>query len=327
MVSDYKTGVLLTNLGSPDEPTAPAIRRFLKQFLSDPLVVQLPRWLWLPLLNLVILNLRSFRVAHAYQSIWTPEGSPLIMNSFRQQKQLQEKLNDQNYQVALGMRYGNPSLKQSLEQLKSQDVNNIIVLPLYPQYSMTTTKTTVEEIGRLLHTLSWQPTMNYIEHYYNDAGYIDALANSVKAFWESTGQVEKLMFSFHGLPQQNIDKGDPYFSHCQQTASLLADKLQLKPEQWKMTFQSRFGRAEWIKPYTHVTLQEWGEQGIRNVAVLCPGFPSDCLETLEEIRVENKNIFIEAGGKEFHYIPALNDSEDHITALAGLVHNTNKKGA
>jgi ferrochelatase len=217
------------------------------------------------------------------------------------------------------MRYGNPSLKQALQQLQSKGINKIIVLPLYPQYSVTTTKTSIEEINRLLPLLSWQPKLDCIEHYYNDVSYIDALANSVKNFWNTNGQVEKLLFSFHGLPKRYVDNGDPYFDHCQQTATLLAEKLQLKPEQWQLGFQSRFGREEWLQPYTDITLKGWGEQGIKSVAVMCPGFPSDCLETLEEIAVENKKLFIEAGGERFHYIPALNDSEDHITVLSDLI--------
>lgn len=319
MTSDNKTGVLLTNLGSPDEPTAPAVRRFLKEFLSDPLVIQLPRWWWLPLLNLIILNVRSPKVAHAYQSVWTDEGSPLLMYSKRQQKKLQNKLNEKNIPVVLGMRYGNPSLKQALQQLQSKGINHITILPLYPQYSVTTTKTSIEEVNRLLQLMSWQPKLKCIEHYCNYAGYIGALANSVKSFWSANGPVEKLLLSFHGLPKRYVDEGDPYSDHCKQTAILLAEKLQLKPEQWQMSFQSRFGREEWLQPYTDVTLKEWGEQGIKNVAVMCPGFSSDCLETLEEIAVQNKNIFIKAGGERFHYIPALNDSEEHITVLANLI--------
>ena len=184
---------------------------------------------------------------------------------------------------------------------------------------MTTTRTSIEEVNRSLQALSWSPELDCIEHYYNDAGYIDALANSVKSFWNKTGQVEKLLFSFHGLPKRYVDEGDPYFVHCKQTTKLLAEKLQLKPDQWEISFQSRFGREEWLQPYTDIILKEWGEQGIKNVAVICPGFPSDCLETLEEIAVENKNLFIKAGGESLHYIPALNDDEEHITVLADLI--------
>ncbi|MDH5594453.1 MAG: ferrochelatase [Gammaproteobacteria bacterium] len=316
MTSEIKTGVLLTNLGSPDEPTAPAVRRFLKEFLSDPLVIQLPRWLWLPLLNLVILNIRPPKVAHAYQSVWTDEGSPLLSFSKRQREKLQNKI---NLPVALGMRYGNPSLKQALQQLHAEGVERIIVLPLYPQFSITTTQTSLEEISRLLKAMSWQPQIKYIENYCSNNQYIEALANSIKIFWSENGQTEKLLLSFHGLPQRYVDKGDPYFEQCHVTAKLLAEKLQLNNEQWQLAFQSRFGREEWIKPYTDFVLQEWGQQKVKSVAVVCPGFPSDCLETLEEIALQNKEIFQNAGGGEYHYIPALNDSNEHITVLSDLI--------
>ena len=318
-MSTDKIGVLLTNLGSPDEPTPSAVRRFLKEFLSDPLVIQLPRWLWLPVLNLVILNIRPPKVARAYQSVWTDEGPPLLMYSRRQQKKLQEALAGEDVPVMLGMRYGNPSLQHALQELKSAGAGKIIVLPLYPQYSVTTTQTSVEEINRLLKTMSWQPQVKLVEHYCDNSKYIEALANSVKEFWTTRGRTEKLLMSFHGLPQRYVDNGDPYFEQCHTTARLLAEKLQLNESQWQLTFQSRFGREEWLKPYTDKTLEEWGRQGIKSVAVICPGFPADCLETLEEIEEQNKHIFQATGGGEYHYIPALNDRMDHIQALYELV--------
>lgn len=316
------TGVLLVNLGTPDAPTTEAVRRYLAEFLSDRRVVEMPRLLWKLILHGIILRTRPARSAAAYQKIWTDQGSPLLTISQEQTAALQEQLNqgaEQPMRVELAMRYGNPSIANGLEQLRRQNARSIIVLPLYPQYSATTTASTFDAISHELQKWRWLPDLEFISHYHNHPAYIDSLASSAREFWEEESKPEKLLMSFHGIPQEYADAGDPYPDECRATAELLADKLGLEADEWAISFQSRLGRKEWVKPYTDETLKQWGSDGVKSVQVICPGFPTDCLETLEEIAVENRELFIAAGGGEYSYIPALNSSPEHIKMLTEII--------
>lgn len=317
-----RTGILLVNLGTPDAPTSSAVRRYLAEFLADPRVVELPRWLWWLALHGIILRIRPPRVAKAYQSVWTDEGSPLLAINKKLHQALQPVLKQQYGEqvvTALAMRYGNPSIAAGLEELRLQNVQRLLVLPLYPQYSATTTASVFDEVTSVLQQWRWIPETRFINQYHDAPEYIQALAESIKVHQQDKGQAEKLLISFHGIPQRYHDAGDPYYCHCQKTARLLAEKLQLKEDQWKTTFQSRFGREPWLQPYTDETLKQWGADGIKQVQVICPGFSIDCLETLEEVAHENKQYFIEAGGKEYEYIPALNASAAHVNILQQLI--------
>ncbi len=319
--SPRRTGVLLTNLGTPDEPTPTALRRYLAEFLSDPRVVEAPRWLWWLVLHGVILRIRPRRVAKAYAGVWSEQGSPLLAISKRQAAAVQARLGD-DVPVALGMRYGNPSLRAGLEQLRARGADHILVLPLYPQYSASTSASTLDGVNEVLRHWRRVPDLRFISHYHDDPGYIGALAASIRDYWEEQGRRGRLLFSFHGIPQRYFDHGDPYHCECHKTARLVAETLQLESSEWALAFQSRFGREEWLKPYTDKTLIEWAQQGVEEVQVVCPGFSADCLETLEEIAVENRDNFLGAGGKRLDYIPALNDRDDHIDALVNLIrHN------
>ncbi len=309
-------GVLLVNLGTPDEPTAPAVRRYLRAFLSDRRVVELPRWLWRPLLELVILPLRSRRVAQNYASIWMASGSPLRHYSQALAEGLARQLGD-GYQVELAMTYGNPSLAAALARLG--DVDELIVLPLYPQYSCTTTAPVFDALARLLAKRRKLPTLRFIRNYHQQPAYVAALADSIRRFRAEHGSADKLLFSFHGIPQRYADAGDPYPLHCQQTAQAVADALGLVPEQWLLTYQSRFGRDPWLQPYTDATLQQLAGCGVASLQVICPAFAVDCLETLEEIAEENRELFLQAGGKNYDYIPCLNDHPEHAALLAQLI--------
>lgn len=317
-----KLGILLVNLGSPDEPSASAVRRYLAEFLWDPRVVELPRWLWWLILHFIILRIRPRRSAKLYQKVWTSQGSPLIATSLLQtqliEKVLQKKFRG-NVIVDLAMRYGNPSIEDGLNALRKAGARRLLILPLYPQYSGTTTASIFDEVTRVLRGWRWLPDLRFINQYHEQPKYITALANSVRRHWEQNGRADKLLFSFHGIPQSYVDKGDPYFCHCQKTARLTAEALQLEDSQWQVVFQSRFGREPWLEPYCDITLQGLPSLDIKNVDVICPGFSADCLETLEEINIENRELFIEAGGENFHYIPALNASEDHIEALCEVL--------
>lgn len=317
------TGVLLCNLGTPDAPTPSAVRRYLAEFLSDPRVVEIPRLLWKLILHTVILSTRPRHVAKAYAKVWTDEGSPLLAISRRQQaalkKQLAEKMNTE-VPVALGMCYGKPSIAEALDELRQAGVRRLLILPLYPQYSATTTAAAFDAVMRELAKWRWLPELRMVNHYHDDPTYIDALASSVQAYWDEHGRSSKrLMMSFHGLPKVSLEAGDPYYCECQKTARLLADKLGLADKEWKLTFQSRFGPAEWLQPYTDETLKSWGQAGVDSVDVICPGFAADCLETLEEMAIQNRELFNEHGGKDYRYIPALNENAAHIEALTGLV--------
>lgn len=315
-------GVLLVNLGTPDAATPSALRRYLKQFLSDPRVVEMNRLLWWPILNLVILNIRSGKAAHAYQSVWSEEGSPLMVYSRRLTEKLKALLQQKHgdaLHIALAMSYGNPAIEDAMSSLRLKGCSKIMVLPLYPQYSGTTTAAVTDAVFDVLKTWRRVPDLRVLTAYYAEPGYIQALAKSVREHWQIHGQAEKLMMSFHGIPKRYFSQGDPYACHCRITARLLAEALGLKEEQWMITFQSIFGREEWLKPYSSVQLKAWGKEGIKDVDVICPGFAVDCLETLEEIKVENRDYFVEAGGQDLHYIAALNDRDDHVESLAGIV--------
>lgn len=311
-----KTGILLANLGTPDAPTPDAVKRYLRQFLSDKRVVDTPRLLWWPLLRGVILPIRSPRVAKLYQSVWMDEGSPLMVYSRQQQQALAARLPD--VPVALGMSYGSPSLASAVDELLSLGVEQIVLLSLYPQYSCSTVAAVWDELARILATRRAIPGISFIRDYAEHPDYIKALANSVRASFAEHGEPDLLLLSYHGIPQRYADEGDDYPQRCRATTRELVSALGIDPDKVMMTFQSRFGREPWLTPYTDETLKMLGEKGVGHIQVLCPGFSSDCLETLEEIAVQNKEFFLEAGGKKYEYIPALNASEDHIEMMVNL---------
>jgi len=313
------TAVILVNLGSPNSTSTGDVRRFLRQFLSDKRVVNLPRFLWWLILNLFILPFRPRKSAHAYRAVWTEQGSPLVVFT----RQLAEKLNarhgNKNLLIDYAMRYGKPVLGEKLQQLKQQGVDEIVILPLYPQYSSTTSASVFDAVAAELTGWRQIPSLRFISDYYQSRAYIDALAESIQQHWQNYGQAELLLMSFHGLPAKLTELGDPYFHQCQATAKLIAKKLNLPDNQWQLVFQSRFGKAEWLKPYCVEVLQKLPKQGVKRLDVICPGFAVDCLETLEEIAITNQAIFIEAGGVSYHYIPALNDSDTHVEAIFDLI--------
>jgi ferrochelatase len=315
-----RTAILLCNLGTPDEPTPSAVRRYLRQFLSDPRVVEIPRALWLPLLHGVILPLRSARSAAKYASIWTPEGSPLRVWTDRQARMLQGWLGEQGHRVTVryAMRYGNPSIGSQLDALKAEGATRILVLSAYPQYSGTTTASVLDEIGAWSRRVRHVPEFRFANRYHDDAGYIGALAQRIQAHWREQGRPDHFLMSFHGVPERTLHLGDPYHCECRKTGRLLAERLALRPGEWTLAFQSRFGKAKWLEPYTEPTLRALARKGVRRVDVACPGFTSDCLETLEEIAQEGRDAFVTSGGKEFHYIPCLNADAAWITALASI---------
>jgi ferrochelatase len=309
-----RTGVLLVNLGTPAAPTAAAVRRFLAQFLHDHRVVDASRWWWCPLLHFVILPLRSPRVARNYASIWMAEGSPLMVHSQRLAQALKGALPE--CEVALAMRYGEPSIAAALESLRARGAARLVVLPLYPQYSTTTTASVLDAVDA---ALAGSPLpLDAINDYYVDDGWLEALAASVRAHWDAHGRGEKLLLSFHGIPQRLVDRGDPYAMQCERSAQALATRLGLAPDAWRLTYQSRFGREPWLGPATIDTLEAWGKAGVRHVDVVCPGFATDCLETLEEIAVVNAAAFARTGGT-LRYVPALNDAPAHVEALAAMI--------
>ena len=311
-----KTGILLANLGTPDAPMPDAVKRYLRQFLSDKRVVDTPRLLWWPLLRGVILPLRAPRVAKLYQSVWMEEGSPLMVYSRRQQQALAARLPDTP--VALGMSYGSPALESAVDELLAQDVDHIVVLPLYPQYSCSTVAAVWDELARILAKKRAIPGISFIRDYADDASYIDALAASVRASFAVHGEPDVLLLSYHGIPQRYAHEGDDYPQRCRDTTRELVSALGLSPDRAMMTFQSRFGREPWLTPYTDETLKMLGEKGVKHIQVICPGFAADCLETLEEIAVQNREVFLEAGGQKYEYIPALNADRAHIEMMVNL---------
>jgi len=316
-----KVGVLLVNLGTPDAPEKGAIRRFLGEFLSDPRVVEIPRAAWLPILNGVILNTRPGKIQDKYASVWMPEGSPLMVWSRRQTQAVRDQLRvrGMDAEIELGMRYGEPSLAGTIDELRRRGCRRILVLPLYPQYAASTTATVVDKIAAHAARLRDQPEFRFVQRFYDDPGYIDALARRVHESWQAQGRGQVLIMSFHGLPKRSVQLGDPYYAECLATGRLLARRLELTDDQYVVTFQSRFGAAEWLQPYTEPTIEQLARQGITEVDVVCPGFAADCLETLEEIAQGCEETFLHAGGRTLRYIPALNDSKPWIEALTDLV--------
>jgi len=316
-----RQGVLLCNLGTPDAPRPAELRRYLKEFLSDPRVVEVPRLLWWMILNLIILRIRPRRSAKLYQSIWTEAGSPLMLYSQRQVDAVKQRLTEKygDIPVVLGMRYGNPSMAAAIKQLTDQNVRDIIVLPLYPQYAGATTGSTFDAIAKTFTQLRWVPELQFINGYHKSEAYIEAICSTIRRHIEQNGQPDKLVFSYHGTPERYLKKGDPYHCFCHQTTRLVRKKLGLDEAQVMTTFQSRFGREPWLQPYTDKTLEQLPEDGVKHVAVICPGFSSDCLETIEEINMEGRESFIESGGEQFYYIPCLNDDPAHIDALVSIL--------
>jgi ferrochelatase len=298
------------------------LRPYLAQFLGDPRVIEYPRWFWKPLLHAVILNVRPRRSAELYRRVWTEDGSPLLSTLARQSAALQVCLNERlpaPVRVAYGMRYGVPSIAEGLRELEAAGVRRLVVFPLYPQYSATTTATTLDAVFEELKTWRWVPELRTVNHYHDDPGYIAALAASVREAWATNGRPDRLLISYHGIPRDYFLKGDPYYCECQKTARLLAHALELTEDEWLVTFQSRFGPTEWLQPYTDKTLEALGQAGLQRVDALCPGFSADCLETVDEIAHEGARTFHEAGGGALNYIPALNDRPDHTAALASIV--------
>jgi ferrochelatase len=316
------TGILITNLGTPDAPTTSALRRYLGEFLADPRVVEMPRWIWMLMLHGFILRFRPSRSAKSYAKVWTENGSPLLHISRQQQAALQQALGadyQSDYYVELGMRYGQPSIADALERLRARHVQRLLVIPLYPQYSSSASGSTFDAVSDTLKTWRRLPDVRFVSHYHTHPAYIQAMGDSIREYWQEHGQGNQLLFSFHGIPESTFLAGDPYHCECHQTGRLVAENLGLHAQQWQVTFQSRFGRDEWLTPATDKTLQTLGKQGVERVDVVCPGFSADCLETLEEIDEENRAYFLNAGGKTFHYIPALNDRDDHIDALRQVI--------
>ena len=314
------TAVLLCNLGTPDAPTAPALRRYLAEFLSDPRVVESPRLLWWPLLYGIILRVRPKKSAAKYASVWTAEGSPLKVWTAKQALLLAGYLGERGHRVGVhfAMRYGNPSVPDVLERMKMAGVTRVLVLPLYPQYSGPTTASVIDAVAAWAQRTRSVPELRFVNRYHDHPGYIGALARRVLGHWQAHGRPDKLVMSFHGVPQRTLLLGVAYHCECLKTARLLAERLQLSAEQWTLTFQSRFGKAQWLQPYTEPTLQALAAQGVARVDLLCPGFVGDCLETREEIGIEAREAFLAAGGKEFHYIACLNDEPEWIAALADI---------
>ncbi|WP_415036165.1 ferrochelatase [Azonexus sp.] len=315
--------VVLINLGTPEAPTAPALRRYLAEFLGDPRVVEIPRLIWWPILHGIILTTRPKKSAAKYAAIWTQEGSPLRVHTEKQAKLLQGYLGARGHRltVCYAMRYGKPALTEVLEQLKAAGHSRILLLPLYPQYAASTTATAIDVAAQWLTRTRNQPQIRFVRDYHADPAYIAALAQSVRRHWQINGHLgerDRLLMSFHGLPERSRRLGDPYYDECLVSGKALADALGLNATQYRISFQSRFGKATWLQPYTTATLENWAREGIERVDVICPGFAADCLETLEEIALEGRADFLAAGGKSYHYIPALNDDPAWIEALADL---------
>ncbi len=316
------TGVLMVNLGTPDAPTAPAVRRYLAQFLHDHRVIELSRWKWCPILHGIVLRTRPPRVAKAYQRIWGDEGSPLLTISRRQASALEAALAERvpgPIKVALGMSYGEPSIPAAIQELREAGAKRVLLLPMYPQYSGSTVGSVFDATVKAMSKLRMVPDLRTVHGYPTEPAYIDALASSVREYREAHGSGDLLLFSFHGVPQRYVDNGDPYQDECMRTARQVAERLGLADDAWRLTFQSRFGREPWLQPYTDETVEALGKQGVGRIDVICPGFAADCLETVDEIANENREVFEEAGGGELRYIPALNDRADHIAALADVV--------
>jgi protoporphyrin/coproporphyrin ferrochelatase len=318
-------GIIVANLGTPDAPTALALRRYLKQFLGDPRVVEIPRPIWWLILNGIILNTRPAKSAEKYAKVWMePGGSPLRYWTEQQAKLLGEALAQQGGEpvdVAWGMRYGNPSIESAILELRDKGCDRLLFFPMYPQYAASTTASSMDAVADTFRRLRNVPGLRTVRNFHDHPAYITCLAANVRNHWAEHGQAEKLVMSFHGVPRYTLDKGDPYHCECLKTGRLLAESLGLKPEEWIVTFQSLFGRAEWIKPYTEPTVRELAKTGTRRIDVICPGFPSDCLETIEEIGMEVRDAFLEEGGETYHYIPALNGNPEWIAAMLQIAND------
>jgi len=318
-----RIGILLINLGTPEAPTVPAVRTYLREFLSDPRVVEIPRFVWWPILHFFVLTTRPRASAQRYAQVWMSEGSPLRVHTERQVTLLRAHLGERAQHLPLvvdfAMRYGAPSIPDKLREMKAQQCSRILLLPLYPQYSASTTATALDAAFGCLQDMRNQPSVRTVRSFHDHPGYIAALAQSARDYWARNRRPDVLLMSFHGVPRTALDQGDPYHCECHATGRLLAEALGLREEQYRVTFQSRFGRAEWLKPYTASTLVELGRRRTGRVDVICPGFVSDCLETLEEIAIEGKSEFLRAGGREFHYIPCLNERDDWVRTLAEIV--------
>ncbi|OOG43719.1 ferrochelatase [Rhodanobacter sp. C05] len=321
-VQFVQAGVLLVNLGTPTAPTAKAVRPYLAEFLGDARVIDYPRWLWWLVLHGVILRVRPARSAHAYGKIWTGQGSPLRFGSEALAAGLQAELDRQQpgtLRVALAMRYGEPSVAHTIKQLQREGVRRLLVLPLYPQYSATSTGSVIDAVADTFKTLRWPPELRFVNDYHDDPRHIDALASSIERWWTTHGRGDKLLLSFHGIPERYVQLGDPYFDQCQTTARLLRERLHINADDMLVSFQSRVGREQWLQPYTDATVRQLASNGVKKLDVACPGFAVDCLETLEEIAMQNRDFFLAAGGETLRYIPALNDSAEHVRSLAALV--------
>lgn len=319
-----RIGVMMVNLGTPDEASVKAVRRYLDEFLSDPRVVESPRLLWWLVMNLIILRFRPRKVAKAYATVWQPGGSPLLVHSRDQANALQIELDNHfpdYFNVKLAMRYGNPAIQDVMEEFRQQHYRYLMVLPMFPQYSATTTASVFDEVNRILKNWRLLPQLRIPLHYHDNSSYIEALAMSVESSWQKNGRGQKLLMSFHGLPQRYHRAGDPYYCECMKTARLLADRLGLEESDWQAAFQSRFGREPWLQPYFDKTLQKLPSSGVKSIDVICPGFAADCLETLEEVAEQDRELFMQAGGERYHYIPALNDQDSHVKMLAEMVQN------
>jgi ferrochelatase len=317
-----QAGVLLVNLGTPTAPTAKAVRPYLAEFLGDKRVIDYPRWLWWPILYGVILLVRPRRSAHAYAAIWNERGSPLRYGSEGLAAGLQTELDRQlpgKLRVALAMRYGKTSVADAVAQLQAEGVRRLLVLPLYPQYSATSTGSVIDAVADTMKALRWPPELRIINDYHDDPGHIEALAGSIEQWWATHGRGDRLLLSFHGIPERYVRLGDPYLQQCQKTTTLLRQRLGLSEDELIQSFQSRVGREQWLQPYTDATVRQLAADGVKKLDVASPGFAVDCLETLEEIAMQNRDFFIEAGGADLRYIPALNDSSEQVTSLAALV--------
>ena len=316
-----RTALLVVNLGSPAEPTTRATRRYLAEFLGDPRVVEIPRWVWMLILHGIILRVRPAKSAAKYATIWTPEGSPLVAGTARLATLLEGHLGEQGLPLLVrhAMRYGEPSVASQLDALRAEGATRILVLPLYPQYSAATTGSVFDAVAKWASGSRFVPELRFVRAYHDDPAYIDAVAATVRQHWMREGRGRMLVMSFHGLPQRSLMLGDPYHCECQKTGRMIAQALGLASDQYRITFQSRFGRARWLEPYTEPTLVDLASKGTSGVDVICPGFSVDCLETLEEIAQEAREAFLGAGGRDFHYIPCLNDGAGHLKALTGLV--------
>tara|TARA_B100000886_G_scaffold335166_1_gene291812 strand:- start:356 stop:1357 length:1002 start_codon:yes stop_codon:yes gene_type:complete len=318
-------GILITNLGTPDSPTKKGLKKYLNQFLMDRRVVDISRLLWVPLLKLIILNVRPKKSAKLYRSIWTKDGSPLLAISKKILERLKDDFkDDKNLFFDLGMRYGNPSINKALKRFKEKGISKIIVLPLYPQAGSPTTSSTMDAVNKFLSEQSWTPNLRFISGYHDNDNYIGSISKSIEDSFSKNGKPDKLIFSYHGMPERYLHEGDPYFCFCHKTTRLVAEKLKLNNDEYEMAFQSRFGYEKWLQPYVDEMIPNLAKNGTKHLQIISPGFSADCLETLEEIDIEYRELFEEHGGKKYSYIPCLNDSDDQMELVKNLIMNNSK---